>query len=149
MKRRVLCFAILCLCPGCPDEAGDCNFTLTCAPDGPCNGECVPGPLPPWGQPFLTWIGDASRAPSACPSAIAPEPGGPWVSAPPSNACPACGCKPPSGSCTPPTAVTVNAFACGRTGATIALDLPDAWDGSCAAPNPIPAGALCDGAPCV
>jgi hypothetical protein len=151
MKRSILCIAIVSLCAGCPDAADDCHLTLTCPlpPDTACDGECMPGPIPAWGDPFLAWIGDASQAPNECLPTSVHEPSGTWVSAPLPNACPACGCEPPSGSCATPTAVTVNAFACGGTGATIALDLPNAWDGSCVDPDPIPAGALCDGEPCV
>jgi hypothetical protein len=149
MDRRIALLWIASLCIGCPGPLADCRNTLTCPPPGGvCDGECVPGAVPHWGEPFLAWIGDASQAPSACPPQ-APVPGETWVSAPMSNACPTCGCMPPTGGCAPPAAVTVNASACGGTGATIALDLPNAWDGSCVSPNPIPAGALCDGELCV
>jgi hypothetical protein len=146
MRRPILCIAIVSLCAGCPDAADDCNLNLDCAPDGACNGECVPGSL--LGNPFLVWIGDTDHVPNRCP----PQAQGQnvsWTSTPPASVCPACECQPSSGSCALPTIVTANASPCESTGAAVPFDPPNAWDGMCATPDSIPANALCDGAPCV
>jgi hypothetical protein len=141
---------------GCPDPLADCLNTATCpapldagAPS--CDGECVPVGAPTWGAPFLVWIGDIAigDVPPSCPNGAPQMPNGPWHAPGPAPVCPACQCKQSTGTCTLPTTVTANAFACGDTGTNTPLDPPNMWDGSCAAPDPIQANADCNGEPCV
>jgi hypothetical protein len=140
---------------GCPDPLADCLNTATCPPDAGasnCDGECVPVGAALWGDdPFLVWMGDitAGDTPPRCPDGAPEMPDGPWYAPGPAPVCPGCQCKQSTGTCALPTTVTANAFACGDAGTTTPLDPPDMWDGSCAAPNPIQANAVCNGGPCV
>jgi len=116
-----------------------------------CGGQCVAfRPLGGWSDPILVWLGPRGASPG-CPS-VAPElhfTKYAELSAPPA-ACDACICKPSIGKCSPSSTFTAQSTLCKSPDPiTTSFDAPADWDGACTQENPVAAGALCDGAPCV
>jgi len=130
------------------DDAGDAGDDDG-GPSSLCVGQCVALPPPNFSDPLLLWTGSAANPP-ACPKE-APEPFKRFgdLSAPPAT-CDTCLCKPSTGSCHLPSSFAAHSEACNIPGAMdTSFDAPTDWDGSCTAANSIPAGAQCDGKPCV
>lgn len=117
-----------------------------------CAGVCAPGPEADWSGPAIVWVGAEADAP-LCSALSYPlgdfyagygDPEGP--------VCGACTCEAASGSCELPATLTAAAASCAGDGPGVAhtsFDPPASWDGTCTASNPIPAGTLCGGVPCV
>lgn len=119
-----------------------------------CNGQCVP--LTPDGfiQPMLLWIGPEGEPAPPCPEAApVKQYTGHTELVIPDATCPACNCRPSTGSCGLPSAFTAYTTAgCGLPATETPFDAPASWDGSCSAANPVAAGAQCppgSGIPCV
>ena len=111
------------------------------------SGTCVPSAPESWKQVAfaLTW----PELPPACPE-DAPRLVFEGSPAPPDQACPACSCDAPEGSCSLPTTWTVSSEVCpGGAGVKTNFDPPTGWDGSCSSANAIAQGKLCGGVPCV
>jgi hypothetical protein len=93
-----------------------------------------------WEAPLLLWIGPEDQAP-ACPlgsGSVAYE-GRTDLVAP--NACEACTCEPPTGSCALPSTLDVQADVCGPQGKPpISWNAPSPWDGQCDGSTQIPSG---------
>jgi hypothetical protein len=154
MLKRISVLAISGICAGCPDTAGDCNYTLTCPPSGEtCNGVCVPAAdASQWSAPLVFWQGLAKDVPiTKCP-ANAPHPGQLYYATPDSSplSCSACSCAPSTGSCALPETVTVSASpVCpSDADAGVPSNPPSDWDGGCTTNGAI-AAAECDGGPCL
>ena len=116
-----------------------------------CAGDCVPAPPAGWDGPLLFWSGTQGPAP-ACPSnaPVTAYQGHDGLVLPDAGCAPCtCSAPSPSGTCTAPVTITASASPC-DAGAGPARDFgaPSAWDGTCTAFDSIPAGALCNGAPC-
>lgn len=140
-------------CPGLHGAGGSDGGA-----DGPierCTGQCLPGAPDGWSDPQLLWTGAAAAAPP-CPA------GAPVVAyegqldptAP--NACGACTCAPPAGSCALPATMTANDAPCEQlTGSTgqLPFDPPSPWDGTCTTNDAIPGATTpcgsAGGSPCV
>jgi hypothetical protein len=152
-------------CPGhctfnpCPDagaDASDEDAMMDAAGDAPaeagpiCPGACLPLPPPGWSAPVVVWQGPATGTPPPCP-APAPVAGvlGYMGIDTPDAACGACSCATPDGGCGLPSSLTAGSAPCGDGGTSTPFDPPPAWDGGCTADDAIPAGAQCNGAPCV
>jgi hypothetical protein len=126
---------------GLPDPCHDQDADA--APDaGP---ECAVGEFVhwklPWEPPTLLWVGSEDQAPE-CPL------GGTTVSyegrtdlvAP--NACEACTCDPPTGSCALPSKLTASTAVCNISGgSTTSFNAPDPWNGNCDGTTQVPGGA--------
>ncbi|WP_437677269.1 hypothetical protein [Sorangium sp. So ce131] len=118
-----------------------------------CSGQCVPPAPLGWSGPALLWFGSPEAVPD-CP-ADAPTVGYEGfadLQQVPKD-CGTCACDAPAASCTLPTgwAAASSTSCTGDEPGTVATSFaaPDGWDGACSASNPIPAGQLCDGEPCV
>lgn len=116
-----------------------------------CTGQCWPNPPMGWSAPGLLWFGSENNPPP-CPD-VAPTVGyeGKGGLDAPAATCGACSCVPPTGSCMPPTTITVGNGTCSGTSTNhLSFDPPTDWNnGACSANMTIPTGALCNGAPCV
>jgi hypothetical protein len=130
-------------------DAGDAGEAD--APIGACPGECVPGPPAAWEVPSLVWMGPELQAPPCPDSALKlGYEGHADLNAP--AVCGECRCDAPTGSCGLPATLTASSTACPGTDTGAAhtpFDPPVAWDGSCTTNDPVPAGQLCAGEPCV
>lgn len=115
-----------------------------------CSGECVPNAPLGWSQPVLLWAGaieDAPPCPKEAPT-LGYE-GYAGLGATP-LACPPCACEAPTGvGCVVPEGWRSSSAPCGQAGAMLIFDAPPGWDGACTAEHAIPAGAMCNGSPCV
>ena len=129
---------------------GDLDPCYETKPAAACHGKCVPVSPAGWSEPVLLWHGAQADEPE-CPS-WAPtfsRQGKADLTWSPTT-CLACACAPPTGTCAPPTTITASSMNCYATGATSTdFDPPSAWAGECTQANAIPAGAQCNGAPCV
>nr|AYM54561.1 hypothetical protein [Racemicystis crocea] len=116
-----------------------------------CPGQCVPGFSFDWLGPVLVWMGPASEASMVqCPPEAPTANSTRFADLTAPNACAACSCAPPEGSCELPTTITARAAICPGAGAWVTpFDAPAAWDGSCTDLNAIPQGKDCGGVPCV
>lgn len=161
MLRRISVVAVGLLCAGCPNSAGDCHNTLSCAPPEvdvvyvvsdagtECEGICVPGAEHDWQQPTLVWLGYQDTDPPECPLQAPSKRD--YHAATAAPACGTCSCSPPSGSCTLPAAASAHDAACPAELGIVEtpFDPPSGWDGSCTAHQAIAANLDCDGKPCV
>ena len=137
----------------CSRDAGKDAATDSAITDGGatgCAGDCLPAPPFGWEGPGLFWAG--TSPPPACPSnaPVLAYQGHDGLVLPDAGCAPCtCAAPSPAGSCAPPLQITVSASTC-SAGAAPARDFgpPPAWDGTCTTFDPIPAGALCNGAPC-
>ena len=138
----------------CSRDGGKDAATDSAITDGGatgCAGDCVPAPPFGWGGPGLFWTGTDGTAP-ACPSnaPVTAYQGHDGLVLPDAGCAPCtCAGPSPSGSCAPPLQITASASPCVAS-APAARDFgpPPAWDGACTTFDAIPAGALCNGAPC-
>ncbi|UQA58765.1 hypothetical protein [Polyangium aurulentum] len=115
-----------------------------------CAGTCVPEIGLDWSKALHVWMGKEGEVPEVQVQAVPAWEG--WVDVVFSEpACPACSCDTPEGSCAPPVAWAANSTSCQGPSDPIVtpFDASAGWDGSCTAENPIPAGVLCNGVPCV
>lgn len=155
-----------CLAAPCPDagadpfqppndDAGDTSDASD-ASDGMggqaslCTGQCVPVPPEGWFSPTLLWYGPPEEEPQ-CPD-WAPTDGyhGSADLVAPASNCGLCACDPPTGECGLPSKLTAGSSGCTTPGGVYtSFNPPSNWDGSCTAQDAIPAGAQCNGKPCV
>ncbi len=119
-------------------------------PGSTCPGDCItPGSGGFNRHPSYVWFGQETDPP---PPPLPAEPYESWVDvafAEPS--CPICSCVAPSVGCVLPSACDAKSTACqdNSLSTLTPFDPPADWDGSCSSSSPIPAGVLCEGAPCV
>jgi hypothetical protein len=126
-------------------DAGDAS-SLTCEDRG---GQCVPFPPLGWSDPILVATVPPGT-PIECPAEAPQEHFRKYADLVAEPISCECACKPSTGSCTLPTTITAHSEACGVPGAIdTSFDPPADWDGTCTTSNSIPAGALCNGVPCV
>lgn len=129
---------------------GDLDPCYESKPAAACAGECVPISPAGWSEPLLLWHGAEGDEPE-CPSwapAFFRQGRADLMWSP--TTCLACECAAPTGTCAPPTKIAASSKNCYATGATSTyFDPPSAWAGECTQANAIPAGVLCNGAPCV
>jgi hypothetical protein len=117
-----------------------------------CAGMCVPAIQAAWTAPALVWVGAKADAPPCSVSIGAPAEFFTGYGNPDQPLCGACKCEKPTGSCKLPATLTAAAASCAGDGSEVAhtsFDPPASWDGTCTTSNPIPAGTLCGGLPCV
>ncbi len=112
------------------------------------SGTCVPPAPAAWKH--VSFVMAWPDEPPACPE-DAPILVFEGTLAPPEQACPACLCDDPDGSCSLPTTWTVSSANCDNPngGVKTNFDPPSGWDGSCSNTNAIAQGKLCGGVPCV
>lgn len=111
---------------------------------GTCVGQCAPD-APGWPAVFFqVWSGPAGSTPPACP-AETPYPAHGYLDTPPESvSCSECKCGSSQGACFLPITMTANDAACPASGSGAqhtAYDAPFAWDGTCAAENPVSSAA--------
>jgi hypothetical protein len=136
-------------------EAGGADTSLAGGAGGSggassCEAECVR--VPRWHGPSLFAIGPFMDLP-ACPDPLAPDPGIELyggLDAPPLE-CPTCQCGDSETECHVPADWHASAAKCDEAGSAAQIDFsaPPGWQGECTAEGAIPAGALCNGLPCV
>ncbi len=125
-----------------PDgEPDPCHFQEAAGGDPQCDvGDFVHWPAI-WADPTLLWIGAEEQAPE-CPRGpltISYEGRTDLVAA---NACEACTCEPPTGSCALPSTLTASTNACSMPGGpSTSFNAPTPWDGSCDSTTQTPDGA--------
>lgn len=151
---RTLLLGTLLALPGCVINRGSVGYTcdnpdrdhfdLNGRPD-PCHlrdaadagigaecseGEYVHVPVQ-WAGPTLLWLGPENQAPECPYGPITTDYEGHADLVAP-NACEACTCEPPTGSCELPSTLTVSTTACNIPGgSTTSFDAPAPWDGHC------------------
>lgn len=120
-----------------------------------CPGACVPEPSDTsagaWpNEPLLVWMGPLADMPTECPKEA---PFMKWkrydkLVAPPAQ-CEVCSCE-SAGTCSGlPASIEIHSGACNASNVEVRpFDGPANWNGSCTSNNSMPAGTLCNGAPC-
>lgn len=154
MLKRTSLIAIALLCTGCPNTAGDCNYTLSCElPDTrpSCGGVCAPIGTESEGwtrAPFLFTQPHTMGLPkNACPDS-APRIGFQGHATPDQTlTCPSCSCAPPTGACLLPETATAGPSPMCPSDAGVPFNPPSAWDGGCTANDAI-TDIACDGGTC-
>jgi hypothetical protein len=129
---------------GSTSDASACNDT--------CDGDCVPRAVPPFSGPLLLALTAIGEEPG-CPAGSEPVLTNHFVdlSIPPLS-CPDCACDPSAGECGLPGTITAHSGSCpGDSLGSVHTDAspPPNWNGTCTAKGAIPAGAQCNGTPCV
>jgi len=114
-----------------------------------CPGQCVQGGGGWEDTPSFIWMGKETDTP---PPPLTADMHVRWVDvsfAEPT--CPACACAVPATGCVLPSVWNVRSTVCQDLSSPFVtpFDPPVGWDGTCTSTTQIPAGALCDGAPCV
>lgn len=105
------------------------------------DGEVVLWPAN-WEEPFWLWFGPEDEAPECPHGAVSTAfEGHADLVAP--NACEACTCEPPTGSCALPSTITASTTKCGdfSNGMLTSFDPPTVWDGTCDGTEQLPGGA--------
>jgi hypothetical protein len=139
-------------CPNPAPDAGDTPKPDASACNTPCDGTCIPRAPMPFAGPVLlarTEVGEEPTCPVGTTKVLSTHYADLDV---PPLACPGCACDAPTGTCTLPTKITASSVLSSQMNdAAIQTDFsaPNGWDGSCTNENAIPAGALCNGIPCV
>jgi hypothetical protein len=137
---------------GVPSNEPDAGDAGTDAHASTCDGKCVPANPEGWWGPVLLWHGPVNQEPLCPGQAPIDFYHGRADLSVDSISCGQCVCDAPTGTCSLPSKFTAASSTCQSMGPTTiysSFDPPPAWDGSCTALGSIPAGALCNGVPCV